>query len=60
MTLTTGEAMDITDPGPVYVMPTTMLVPGVARRGSHAAEWFRLISLSHVVKIEPLEVSQAA
>ena len=60
LTLTTGETIDVTDPGPVFVMPFAMHLFGINRRGSHLAEWSKMISLRHIVKVEQLEASNAA
>ena len=59
LTLTTGEVVDITDPVPVFIANLAVHIFGVKRAGDHLAEWTRLISLRHIVKIEQTQASAA-
>jgi len=59
LTLTTGETMDVRDPSPVFISNLSIHMFGIKRQGEHLADWFRLISLRHVVKIEALEPQAA-
>jgi hypothetical protein len=59
LTLTTGETVDITDPVPVFIEKLAVHVFGVKRAGEHLADWSRLVSLRHIVKIEQMESSAA-
>ncbi|HUO06842.1 MAG TPA: hypothetical protein VM008_00790 [Phycisphaerae bacterium] len=55
LTLTTGETVEIADPVPVFIENLAVHIFGVKRAGEHLADWSRLISLRHVVKIEQVE-----
>jgi hypothetical protein len=59
LTLTTGETVDITDPGAAFIAHLALQVFGVRKRGQHIADWSKLISLRHIVKIEPIEPAAA-
>jgi hypothetical protein len=54
LTLATGETVDIRDPGAAFIHQLAVYVFGVRRRGDHLADWSRLVSLRHIVKIEPI------
>jgi hypothetical protein len=54
LTLTTGETVDITHPGAVFLENLAVHIFGVKRKGDHIADWFRLVSLRHIVKVEPI------
>ena len=60
LTLTTGETVDIIDPGAVFLENLAVHIFGVKRRGEHLADWFRLVSLRRIVKIEPAESTTAS
>lgn len=51
--------MDVRDPSPVFISNLSIHMFGIKRQGEHLADWFRLISLRHVVKIEALEPQAA-
>lgn len=55
LTLTTGETVEIADPVPVFIENLAVHIFGVKRAGEHLADWSRLISLRHIVKIEQVE-----
>lgn len=59
LTLTTGEMIDITDPVPVFIAHLAVHIFGVKRAGEHVAEWAKLVSLRHIVKIEQMEQTAA-
>jgi hypothetical protein len=59
LTLTTGETIDIIDPVPVFIENLAVHIFGIKRAGEHLADWSRLISLRHIVKIEQMEASAA-
>ena len=55
LTLTTGETVEIDNPVPVFIENLAVHIFGVKRAGEHLADWSRLISLRHIVKIEQVE-----
>ena len=55
LTLTTGETVDIGDPVTVFIENLAVHIFGVKRAGEHLADWSRLISQRHIVKIEQVE-----
>jgi len=59
LTLTTGETVDIVDPTPVFIGQFTVHIFGIKRAGDHIADWDRLVSLRHIVKIEKIETVAA-
>jgi hypothetical protein len=59
LTLTTGETVNITDPVPVFIENLAVHIFGIQRAGEHLADWSRIISLRHIVKIEQMEASAA-
>ncbi|HVS73651.1 MAG TPA: hypothetical protein VHQ47_20685 [Phycisphaerae bacterium] len=59
LTLTTGETLDIADPTPVFIENLAVHIFGVKRAGDHLAEWARIISLRHIVKIDQMAASAA-
>jgi hypothetical protein len=59
LTLTTGETVDILDPVPVFIENLGIHIFGTKRKGEHIADWYRLISVRHIVKVEQVEKSAA-
>jgi hypothetical protein len=59
LTLTTGETVNIPEPTPVFIENLAVHIFGIKRAGEHLADWSRIISLRHIVKIEQMEASAA-
>jgi hypothetical protein len=59
LTLTTGETINIPDPTPVFIANLAVHIFGIQRAGEHLADWAKIISLRHIVKIEQVETSAA-
>ena len=59
LTLSTGEVVDIPDPTPVFIANLAVHIFGIKRAGEHLADWARIVSLRHIVKIEQMEASVA-
>lgn len=57
LTLTTGEKLEIADPGTVFINNLALYVFGVRRQGDRIADQSRLISLRHIVQVEQVHVT---
>ncbi|MEX0777552.1 MAG: hypothetical protein WD042_17745 [Phycisphaeraceae bacterium] len=55
LTLTTGESVDIFDPGSVFIRFKSVYIFTINRSGSHIADDSRMISLNHIAQIEHLQ-----
>ena len=54
LTLTTGETIDIRDPGGTFINHLALYIFEVRRGGDHIVDRSRLISLRHIVQVEQL------
>lgn len=57
LTLSTGEKVEITDPGAAFIQNLTLFLYRVRRRGSRVADDSRSIALRHIVQIERLQAA---
>jgi len=57
LTLTTGETLDLPFPDGVFIGQHSVHIFGVKRAGEHIADWDRIISLRHIVKVEKIETA---